>query len=180
MASVVNTYARAFADAVMNKRLDPAKTLAEAQQISTLVRESGELREVWVAPSISAEQKRAVLDAIAKRAGISQMVRNFVAVLIDKGRVNFLQEIVAEFAHELNQRLGFAEAEITTTRELNADERNALEADLTKVTGKKIRARYDQDRSILGGAIARVGSTVYDGSVKGQLEKIREQLSVSS
>jgi F-type H+-transporting ATPase subunit delta len=180
MASVVNTYARAFADAVMNKRLDPAKTLAEAQQISTLVRESGELREVWVAPSIPAEQKRAVLDAIAKRAGISQMVRNFVAVLIDKGRVNFLQEIVAEFAHELNQRLGFAEAEITTTRELNADERNALEADLTKVTGKKIRARYDQDRSILGGAIARVGSTVYDGSVKGQLEKIREQLSVSS
>lgn len=180
MASVVNTYARAFADVVVDKRLDPAKTLAEAQQISALVRESGELREVWVAPSIPAEQKRAVLDAIVKRVGISQMVRNFIAVLIDKGRVNFLQEIVAEFAHELNQRLGFAEAEITTTRELSADERSALEADLAKVTGKKIRARYDQDRSILGGAIARVGSTVYDGSVKGQLEKIREQLRASS
>jgi len=180
MASVVNTYARAFADAVMDKRLDPAKTLAEAQQISTLVRESPQLREVWVTPSISAQQKRAVLDAIVKRAGISQMVRNFVAVLIDKRRVNFLQEIVAEFAHELNSRLGFAEAEITTTRELSADERSALEADLAKVTGKKIRARYDQDGSILGGAIARVGSTVYDGSVKGQLEKIREQLAASS
>ena len=51
-----------------------------------------------------------------------------------------------------------------------------LKSDLAKVTGKKIRARYDQDGSILGGAIARVGSTVYDGSVKGQLEKIREQL----
>ncbi|MGH9516458.1 MAG: ATP synthase F1 subunit delta [Terriglobales bacterium] len=180
MASVVNTYARAFADVVIDKKLDPAKTLAEAQQISALVRESGELREVWVAPSIPAEQKRAVLDAIIKRAGISQMVRNFIAVLIDKGRVNFLQEIVAEFAHELNLRLGFAEAEITTTRELGADERSALEADLAKVTGKKIRARYDQDRSLLGGAIARVGSTVYDGSVKGQLEKIRERLVASS
>ena len=180
MASVVNTYARAFADVVVDKQLDPAKTLAEAQQISALVRESGELREVWVAPSIPAEQKRAVLDAIVKRVGISQMVRNFIAVLIDKGRVNFLQEIVAEFAHELNQRLGFAEAEITTTRELSADERSALEADLAKVTGKKIRARYDQDRSILGGAIARVGSTVYDGSVKGQMEKIREQLVLGS
>jgi F-type H+-transporting ATPase subunit delta len=107
-------------------------------------------------------------------------VQNFIAVLIDKRRVNFLDEIVAEFAHELNQRLGFAEAEITTTRELSADERSALEADLAKVTGKKIRARYDQDKSILGGAIARVGSTVYDGSVKGQLEKIREQLITSS
>jgi F-type H+-transporting ATPase subunit delta len=180
MASVVNTYARAFADVVVDRRLDPAKTLAEAQQISTLVRESGELREVWVAPSISAEQKRAVLDAVVKRAGISQMVRNFIAVLIDKGRVTFLQEIVAEFAHELNLRLGFAEAEITTTRELSANERSALEADLAKVTGKRIRARYDQDRSILGGAIARVGSTVYDGSVRGQLEKIREQLVLGS
>jgi F-type H+-transporting ATPase subunit delta len=180
MASVVNTYARAFADAVMDKRLDPAKTLAEAQQISALVRANAELREVWVAPSIPAEQKRAVLEAIVKRAGISQIVQNFIAVLIDKRRVNFLDEIVAEFAHELNQRLGFAEAEITTTRELNADERSTLEADLAKVPGKKIRARYDQDKSILGGAIARVGSTVYDGSVKGQLEKIREQLITSS
>lgn len=180
MASVVNIYARAFADVVMEKRLDPAKTLAEAQQMSLLVRENKALREVWQAPSITADQKRAVLDAIVKRAGISQMARNFVAVLIDKGRIKFLDEIVSEFARELNLRLGFAEAEITTTRELSADERSALEADLAKVTGKKIRARYDQDRSILGGAVARVGSTVYDGSVKGQLEKIREQLTTSS
>jgi len=154
--------------------------LAEAQQMSSLVRENKALREVWQAPSVSADQKRAVLDAIAKRAGISQMVRNFIAVLIDKGRMRFLDEIVAEFSHELNQRLGFAEAEITTTRELTAGERSALEADLAKVTGKKIRARYDQDQSILGGAVARVGSTVYDGSVKGQLEKLREQLTASS
>jgi F-type H+-transporting ATPase subunit delta len=179
MASVVNIYARAFADAVMDKRLDPAKTLAEVQQISALVQQNKSLREVWETPSIPSEQKRAVLDAIVKRAGISQMVRNFVAVLIDKRRMSFLGEIVKQFAEELNQRLGFAEAEITTTRELSADERGALEADLAKVTGKKIRARYDHDQSILGGAIARVGSTVYDGSVKGQLEKIREQLTSS-
>src|ERR1700756_4858774 len=128
MATVISTYARAFADVVMDKRLDPAKTLAEAHKISPLVRDSKAWREVWETPSILAEQKRAVLDAIVKRAGISQMVRNFVAVLIDKRRMNFLQEIVAEFAHELNSRLGFAEAEITTTRELSADERSALEA----------------------------------------------------
>jgi F-type H+-transporting ATPase subunit delta len=180
MASVVNIYARAFADVVMDKRLDPARTLDEARQIAALVRQSKELREVWITPSISADQKRAVLDAVVKRAGISQMVRNFVAVLIDKRRMKFLDEIVAEFAHELNLRLGFAEAEITTTRELSADERSALEADLAKVTGKKIRARYDQDKGILGGAVARVESTVFDGSVKGQLEKLRQLLAVSS
>jgi F-type H+-transporting ATPase subunit delta len=99
-----------------------------------------------------------------------------MAVLIDKGRIKFLSEIVAQFAQELNQRLGFAEAEVTTARELGADERSALEADLAKVTGKRIRAQYQQNKGILGGAIARVGSTIYDGSVQGQLEKLRRQL----
>ena len=176
MASVINTYARAFADVVMANHLDAQKTLAEAQQIAALARESKALREVWEAPSIAAEQKRAVLDAIVRKIGVSKPVRNFVAVLIDKQRIRLLSEIVAQFAQELNQRLGFAEAEITTARELTTDERQDMERDLARVTGKRIKAHYAQDRSILGGAIARVGSTVYDGSVKGQLERIRLQL----
>jgi F-type H+-transporting ATPase subunit delta len=112
-----------------------------------------------------------------QRAGISRPVRNFVAVLIDHRRTRFIGEIVTQFAQELNQRLGFAEAEVTTARELSADERTRLEGDLAKVTSKQIRASYTKDASILGGAIARVGSTVYDGSVKGQLERIRTALS---
>jgi len=180
MATVVNTCARAFADVVMAHHLDPAKTLDEVRQISRLVDESKLLREVWENPSISAEQKRGVLDAIVKRGAISRPVRNFVAVLVDKRRIKFLSDIVAQFAQEMNLRLGFAEAEITTARELGTDERNALEADLARVTGKRIRARYQQNHAILGGAIARVGSTIYDGSVKGQLEKLRQLLAVSS
>lgn len=176
MATVTNTYARAFADVVMSRHLDPARTLAETQQIASLVRESKELREIWDAPSVPSEQKRAVLDAIVGRAGILRPVRNFVAVLIDKRRIRFLTDIVAEFAKELNARLGFAEADITTARELSGDERSHLERDLARVTGKNIRAKYSQDQALLGGAIARVGSTVYDGSVKGQFEKIRAQL----
>ena len=176
MATVTNTYARAFADVVMANRLDAARTLAEAQQIAGLARDNNTLREVWDAPSISAEQKRAVLDSIVQKAGLSRPVRNFVAVLIDKRRTRFLSEIVTQFAQELNQRLGFAEAAITTARELNTEERAELEGDLARVTGKQIRAKYAQNRTLLGGAIARVGSTVYDGSVKGQLERIRRQL----
>jgi F-type H+-transporting ATPase subunit delta len=176
MATVVNTYARAFVDVVMTSHLEPAKTLDQIRQISGLLNESKVLREVWENPSIPAEQKRNVLDGIVQSGGVSRPVRNFVAVLIDKGRIKFLAEIVAQFAQELNQRLGFAEAEITTARELGAEERSALEADLAKLTGKRIRARYQQNQRILGGAIARVGSTIYDGSVQGQLEKIRQQL----
>jgi F-type H+-transporting ATPase subunit delta len=176
MATVVNTYARAFADVVIGNRLDAVRTVAEVQQVAGLADQSRELREVWDNPSIAAEQKRAVLDAIVRRAGISPPVRNFVAVLIDKRRTRFLSEIVKQFAHDLNERLGIAEAEVTTARELTVEERAELEADLSRVSGKAIRATYQQNPALLGGAIARVGSTVYDGSVKGQLERIRQQL----
>jgi F-type H+-transporting ATPase subunit delta len=177
MASVTSTYARAFADVVFDQHLDPAKTLLEAQSVAQLAAGSSELRDVWEAPSIPAEQKRALLDAIVTRAGLSRTVRNFVAVLIDHRRIKFLDPIVKEFEQELNRRLGFVEAQITSARELGQSERSALEAQVAKLTGHKVRARYSQDGSILGGAIVKVGSMIYDGSVKGQLERIREAIS---
>jgi len=177
MATVTNTYARAFADVVLDRKLDATKVLAEAQSLAALVAGSKDLREVWEAPSIQAEQKRKLLDAIVAREKISKETRNFVAVLIDHRRIGFLGPIVTQFEQELNQRLGFADAEITSARALGDAERRNLEAEVEKLTGKKVRARYAQDPSILGGAVVRVGSTIYDGSVKGQLERIKEALS---
>lgn len=177
MASATNTYARAFADVVVERRLDPAKVLQEAQSLAQLVASSRELREVWEAPSIPAEQKRGVLDAIAAREGTSREVRNFIAVLIDHRRIPILDAIVKQFEQELNTRLGFTEAEITSARELSNSERQALEVQVQNLTGKRVRARYSHDESLLGGAVVRIGSTIYDGSVKGQLERMREALS---
>ena len=177
MATVTNTYARAFAEAVFGQHQDPAVVLREAQLLVALVAESKELRQVWETPSILAEQKRAVLDAIVAREQISRPVRNFMAVLIDHRRVEFLGPIVKQFELELNQRLGFAEAEIVSARELSPGERGSLEAELEKLTGKKVRASYSEDPAVLGGAIVRMGSTIYDGSVRGKLERIREALS---
>ncbi len=177
MASVINTYARAFADVVFDRNLDAAETLQEAQSLAELVASSKELREVWETPSIPAEQKRGVLDAIVAREGISRPVRNFMAVLIDHRRVQFIAPIVKQFEQELNQRLGFTEAEITSAHELSEAERNALEAQVQKLTGRKVRARYSRDEAILGGVMVKVGSTIYDGSVKGQLERIRTAIS---
>jgi len=177
MASVTITYARALADAVFDAHLDPAKTLAEAQALTQLVSESRELRQVWETPSISAEQKRGVLDAIVAREGISHTVRNFVAVLIDHRRTNFLAPIVKQFELELDQRMGFAEANISSARELSEAERRGLESQVEKLTGKKVRAHYLRDASLLGGVVVRLGSTIYDGSVNGQLERIRTAIS---
>jgi len=177
VASVINTYARAFAEAVLDSHHEPDKTLWEAKAVAELVAESKELREVWETPSITPEQKRAVLDAIVAREGISKIVRNFVAVLIDHRRTKFLGPIVKQFEIELDQRLGFAEAEIISAHELNQNDRQLLESQMQKLTGKKVRARYSRNESILGGAIVKVGSTIYDGSVTGQLERIRQAIS---
>jgi F-type H+-transporting ATPase subunit delta len=177
MASVTSTYACALADVVFDQHLDPARTLQEAQLLAQLAAGSQQLREVWEAPSIPADQKRALLDAIVAREGISRSVRNFVAVLMDHRRIKFLEPIVKEFEQELNRRMGFIEAQIVSARELGQSERSALEAQVEKLTGHKVRARYAQDGSILGGAIVKIGSTIYDGSVKGQLERIREAIS---
>ena len=177
MASVASTYARAFADVVFDEHLDAARATVALRSIATLFEESVELRRVWENPAVPAEQKRALLDAIVQREGIDRPVRNLVAVLIDHRRLPFLPRIVAQFARELDARMGFAEAEVSSARELGDNERRALEAQIEKTTGKKVRARYELDASLLGGAVVRVGSTIYDGSVKGQLGKIKEAIS---
>jgi F-type H+-transporting ATPase subunit delta len=177
VASVASTYARAFADVVFTAHLDASRAVGGLREIARLLAESTDLRRVWENPAVPAEQKRKLLDAIVQREGIDKPVRNLVAVLIDHRRVQFLPRIVEQLEKELDARLGFAEAQISSARELGDAEKRALEAQIEKTTGKKVRARYALDSSLLGGALVRVGSTIYDGSVKGQLEKIREAIS---
>jgi F-type H+-transporting ATPase subunit delta len=178
MASVVGTYARAFADVVMkaSNQLDSARALQELHSVDALLKESDQLRRVLENPSIPGDRKRAVLDAITARLGTTRQVRNFVAVLTDNRRLPLFSEILKQVEQELNDRQGFAEAQVSTARQLGDPEKQMLEAEIARLTGKKVRARYEQDASLLGGAVVQVGSTIYDGSVKGQLEKIREQL----
>jgi F-type H+-transporting ATPase subunit delta len=174
---VVGTYARAFADVVMGaSRLDPARAMLELRSIEELLEESDQLRRVLENPAIPGERKRAVLDAITGRLGTTRQARNFVAVLTDHKRLALFPEILKHLQQELNDRQGFAEAQVSTARVLSGAEKAMLEAEITKMTGKRIRARYEQDASLLGGAVVQVGSTIYDGSVKGQLEKIRVEL----
>jgi F-type H+-transporting ATPase subunit delta len=176
MASVASTYARAFADVVFSAHLDASRAVGGLREIARLLSENVLLRRVWENPAIPADQKRNLLDAVVQREGIDKPVRNLVAVLIDHRRVPFLPRIIEQLEKELDSRLGFAEAQISSVRELGDAEKRVLEAQVAKTTGKKVRAQYALDSSLLGGAVVRVGSTIYDGSVKGQLEKIREAI----
>jgi F-type H+-transporting ATPase subunit delta len=176
MASVVGTYARAFTDVVIGSKADPARMMEELHSMQALLAESDQLRRVMENPSIPGQQKRAVLDAVIAKTGGSRPVRNFIAVITDHRRLPLFGEIVKQVEREMNDRLGFAEADVTSARVLGDSEKQVLEGEIAKLTGKRVRARYRQDASLLGGAVVQVGSTIYDGSVSGQLERIREQL----
>jgi F-type H+-transporting ATPase subunit delta len=177
VASVASTYARAFADVVFSAHLDANRAIAGLRDIAGLMHDSIDLRRIWENPAVPADQKRRLLDAIVMQEEIEKPVRNLVAVLIDHHRLHFLPRIIDQLEKELNDRMGFAEAQISSARELNDGEKRTLEGQIEKATGKKVRAQYGLDPSLLGGAIVRVGSTIYDGSVKGQLEKIKEAIS---
>jgi F-type H+-transporting ATPase subunit delta len=177
MASVASIYARAFADVIFGDHLDADRSIVELRTIAALLTESADLRRVWDNPAIPADQKRKVLDVIAQRDGISRQVRNLIAVLIDHRRMHFFQPIIDQLEKELDARMGFAEAQITSVRELGDQEKREFEVQVQKLTGKKVRAHYGHDASLLGGAVVRIGSTIYDGSVKGQLERLKEAIS---
>ena len=105
------------------------------------------------------------------------MVRNFIAVVIQHDRLYVLDEILAEYRKEVNRRLSISEVQVTTARPLDADERQGIEQEVAALTGTQVLATYNEDKSLLGGVMVRVGSTVYDGSVKGKLARLKEQLS---
>ena len=178
MAAVPSRYARALVEVVLEQRLDADVAREQLNSIAEAVRESVDLRRVWESPAVPAEQKRAVLDGIVGQMKAFKAIRNFIAVIIDHRRIPMLDDIARQFAVELDAQLGLVEAEISSVRQLSAEERRELESQVERLTGKTVRAHYASDPGLLGGVVVRVGSTIYDGSVRGQLEKMKEQLSL--
>ena len=176
MAAVAGRYARAFAEVATEHKMDPDKTIQELEQISALFAQSHELHNVFLNPAVPHEQKIKLLDAIMQKMGGTRWLRNFLAVLIEHRRIGQIAEIAREFREQLDQRMGIADAQVNSARELTAAEKKTLEVQLAGVTGKKIRAHYAEAPELLGGAVVRIGSTIYDGSVRGQLQRIKEQI----
>jgi F-type H+-transporting ATPase subunit delta len=169
-------YAHAFASVATSAHLDAAAVQQQLNDFSGTLAGSRELREVLMNPSISNEQKLKVLDAIAGRIGMFPQVRNFLAVIMDHQRFAELDEILTEYHAVADQQSNMAEAEITSAHPLNDQDRAALEAQVEKLAGGRVRATYHQDATLLGGAVVRIGSTVYDGSIRAQLQQLKQRL----
>ncbi len=175
MLSVVGTrYAKALLEVVANQ--DPQKTLAELRQVSGLIAASPDLHNALLSPAVPPGRKRAVIARLIGPMGVSKEVRNFLFVIIDKRRTSSLPSIVEAFDMLLDERMGYVRASVASAHELNDAQRAGLEAELSRISGKRAKVAYAADSALIGGVVARVSGKVYDGSVRGQLDRLRSRL----
>jgi F-type H+-transporting ATPase subunit delta len=176
VASSAPRYARAFADVAEAARLDAGAAQQQMRDFADTLATSGELREFLENPSIEMAKKLKVLDAIAGRIGMFPQVRNFLAVILEHHRLTELNEILTEYREVVDAHAGATEARVTSARPLNPEDRAQLEAQIAKLAGARVRASYAEDPSLLGGAVVEIGSTVYDGSLRAQLQQLKQRL----
>lgn len=176
MAAFVSRYASAFADVVTEAKLDTAAIERQLSDFLATWEGSAELRAFFVNPAVAALQKVAFLDKLNASLGLRKELRNLLAVLINNDRIGQVAEVAQAYRRQLQERMGIRQAEIVTARVLSEQERDALAAEIAKLAGSQIQASFKQDGSILGGTVVRIGSTVYDGSVRGRLDRLKESL----
>jgi len=176
MAAFVARYASAFLDVVTSAKLDTAAIDGQIADFIATWDGSPELREFFVNPAVPAIQKVGILDKLNAKLGLQKELRNLLAVLIDNGRIGQVSDVLEAYRRRLQEQLGIRQAQIVTARELSEQERAALVQDIGKLAGSRIEASFKLDASILGGTVVRIGSTVYDGSVRGRLARLKEAL----
>ena len=177
--AVASRYANALVDVALGPKADadPPTIAAELKAFDAILASSAELRHALASPSVAVARKRAVITRIAERLGSGRITRNLLLVLNQHRRIDSLAAVIEAFEVLLDERLGFSRANVTSARELDAAQRQQLEMELGRLTGRRMRLKFDVDESLIGGVVARIGSTVYDGSVKGRLAMLARQLS---
>jgi F-type H+-transporting ATPase subunit delta len=174
LKSAAHQYADALADVVLQG--DAQTVVGQLADLADAYHQSVELRNAISSPAVSKEAKRHVMEQLAARVGAGPVVRNFLFVVVDHQRASLLPEISDAFQTAIRRRQGIVEAEIISAFELTDAQKSTLVQSLERRTGKKIEAKYSLQPGLLGGVSARVGDTVFDGSVRAQLGRLREQL----
>ncbi len=176
--AVASRYARALADLVLDpgKGIAPEAAAAQLAAFEQAVSASPDLRNILLSPAVTPARKRAVVARLSEPLGISRLVRNFLYVLIDRRRTAMLDEVREAFQTLIDERTGAVEAHVMTARPLSEDQRQAVARRLGQVTGKQVRCKFSLEEELIGGVVTRIGSTIYDGSVRGQLDALRRRL----
>jgi F-type H+-transporting ATPase subunit delta len=177
-SALSSRYAKALVDVVMTPRggVDAQAVLSQLRAVEQVIAGAPDLRTALLSPAVSPPRKRAVIEKVLAPLGLSKAVRNFLFVVIDHRRVDEFSSIVDAFETLLDEQLGFVRADVWTARPLGDTQQAALEREISRVAGKKAKLKFSTDPALIAGVVARIGSTVYDGSVRGQLDKMRARL----
>jgi len=176
--AVATRYARALVEVVLGPKagVDPGAVAGHLRNVVSAMEQSADLRGVMATPAVSLANKRAVIDRMAASMAYPSIVANFLKVLVNHRRMAILDEIALAFERLLNERLGILQVGVTSAVELSEAQRGSIVSALGRVTGKEISLDQSVDRDLIGGLVARMGSTVFDGSVRGKLDAIAKRL----
>jgi F-type H+-transporting ATPase subunit delta len=175
--AVAFRYARALADLAMKPGAAAPKTvIGDLEKFERTLADSLDLRNAIQSPAVPRARKQAVVSRVAKDLSLSDLVRRFAMVLIDHRRIPLLDEIREAFEAVLDDRLGVVRVDVVSARELTPAQRDKLLEEFRTATGKQARARFEVSEDLIGGVVAKVGSTVFDGSVRGQLEVLKQRM----
>jgi F-type H+-transporting ATPase subunit delta len=174
--AVAKQYAQALHEALEPLDGERAKdVIGELTAFRTLLAESPELRSILLNPSVNTPQKKSVIGRLAESLELSQ-IRNFLMVVIERRRIGLFPQIQEAYEELVSAAAGITRAQIIGAAELTAEQRDRIETALKLMTGGAVLCKYDADESLLGGAVVQIGSTVYDGSIRGQIETLRQRL----
>jgi len=178
LSAVATRYARALVEvtAASGSTSNPAAILAQLRTVGQVIAGSPELRTALLSPAVPPSRKRAIVSRVLHPLGLDTQARNFLFVVIDHRRVAELPSIVDAFEALLDERLGFVRADVLSARNLDVAQQAGLETEISRMTGRKAKLKFSIDPALIAGVVARIGSTVYDGSVRGQLDKLRLKL----
>lgn len=173
--TIARRYAVALADVVI-KSGDADTVRTELNAWVDLIESNPDLERALESPAIAHSNKQGVLEGLIAKTKPTKTTANFLRVLLRNSRIAQLPQISERFHHELEDRSGESHASVTSARALSEAEKSEFQKTIEKLTGRTVNINYAVDESIIGGVVTRVGSTVYDGSVKTQLENLKEKL----
>ena len=175
--TAANRYARALFEVAIHEKADLERIDQELTAFVELLDQHPNLQQPLLNPAVPVQRKRGTVVQLTERMKTSPIVAKLLALLADRDRLMLLDDLLASYRERLLDYRHVVRAEVTTSAPIDADRAHAIERRLGDVTGRSVRLQTKVDPSIVGGLVARVGSTVYDASVTRQLQKLRERLS---
>jgi len=177
--TAANRYARALLDVGLKEKADLSKIDAELSEFSALIRQHSTLERVLLNPAVPMPRKLAVVTELAARARVQTIVAKLLALLAERDRLIVLPDLVEAYRDRLQDHLQIVRAEVTTAAPLSTERAKQIERSLATATGRTVTLSTRVDPSIIGGVVARVGSTVYDGSITNHLQRMKQRLEES-